>query len=254
MAELSDRYSGPLLLVRVDPASPGRALRSAEPLSCGFCPPAQATGGGRTVTVRTPAELTAAAIDARPAGLRWVLLTTGPGTGVAGPLTEYVQVVRSGFPELRVEVECRLPTDLRGLGALAAAGVTDVGIHVGPLDDEVRARRTGDGAALSLASYERAWDEAVRVFGRYRVSTCLVVGAGEHPGELVAGAARLIARGVHPVVVPADDDGPTTATAPLVRWIGQAVTDMLRAVGAGASQQQAPQQQAPELTTGWGMR
>ncbi|MGZ6804509.1 MAG: hypothetical protein ACXVFU_15800, partial [Nocardioidaceae bacterium] len=35
-----------------------------------------------------------------------------------------------------------------------------------------------------------------------RVSTYLLVGLGEDPAELVAGAARLIAMGVYPFVVP----------------------------------------------------
>jgi hypothetical protein len=55
---------------------------------------------------------------------------------------------------------------------------------------------------VPMAEYERAWDEAVRVFGRNRVSTYLLVGMGEDPDELVAGAARLIDRGVYPFVVP----------------------------------------------------
>ena len=57
-----------------------------------------------------------------------------------------------------------------------------------------------------MAEYEAAWEEAVRVFGRNRVSTYLLVGLGEDPDELVAGAGRLIDRGRLPVrgAVPAD--------------------------------------------------
>ena len=42
----------------------------------------------------------------------------------------------------------------------------------------------------------------MRLFGRNRVSTYLLVGLGEDPDELVAGAGRLIERGVYPFVVP----------------------------------------------------
>jgi hypothetical protein len=42
----------------------------------------------------------------------------------------------------------------------------------------------------------------VRVFGRNRVSTYLLVGLGEDPDDLVAGALRLADRGVYPFVVP----------------------------------------------------
>ena len=155
-------------------------------------------------------------------------------------LADHVRLIRAERPDL--VVECG-PADVFALGPLKAVGVAEVGIHVGSLDETVRAR-CGDGAVLPLAGYERAWDEAVRVFGRFRVSTCLVVGAGENPGELVTGAARLIARGVQPVVVPYRP-GPDA----LVRWIGHAVTDMLRTVGASVT---PPQPIGP--TTGWGMR
>jgi biotin synthase-related radical SAM superfamily protein len=53
-----------------------------------------------------------------------------------------------------------------------------------------------------MAEYRAAWAEAVRVFGRNQVSTYLLVGLGEDPDELVAGARELIAMGVYPFVVP----------------------------------------------------
>ncbi len=42
-------------------------------------------------------------------------------------------------------------------------------------------------ATVPMTEYERAWDEAVRVFGWNRVSTYLLIGLGEDPDELVAG-------------------------------------------------------------------
>ena len=53
-----------------------------------------------------------------------------------------------------------------------------------------------------MDEYRAAWREAVRVFGRNRVSTYLLVGLGEDPDELVAGAGELIDMGVYPFVVP----------------------------------------------------
>jgi hypothetical protein len=249
---LADLSSGPMLPVRIGAAA-GLAA------SCGFCPELDA---GRTISVRTPVELVAAATQARGDGVRGLIF--GSSAGLGG-LVEYVRAVRAGLPDLRLVVEYWPPTDLRALGLLAAAGVTDIGIHIGSLDDDVRSR---DGVpGVPLAGYERAWDEAVRLFGRYRVSTCLVVGAGEHPGELVTGAARLIARGVHPVVVPyryGADCPPEeltpalaevcAATAPLVRWIGQAVADMLRAVGAGLSTNSNLDQEPLHSSIRWGIR
>jgi hypothetical protein len=88
-----------------------------------------------------------------------------------------------------------------------------------------------------MAEYESAWDEAVRVFGRNRVSTYLLIGMGEDPDELVAGAARLIERGVYPFVVPlrpmlgtlARADGVLPPSATVVRDITAKVADLLAA-------------------------
>ncbi|MEA2137493.1 MAG: hypothetical protein QOG56_643, partial [Solirubrobacteraceae bacterium] len=77
-----------------------------------------------------------------------------------------------------------------------------IGIHVESTDAAVRARWTPGKATVSLERYDEAWTEAVRVFGRNRVSTYLLVGLGEDPDELVAAAQRLIAMGVYPFVVP----------------------------------------------------
>jgi radical SAM protein (TIGR04043 family) len=75
-------------------------------------------------------------------------------------------------------------------------------IHVESLDQKVRKRWTPGKATVPLKSYYAAWAEAVRIFGRNRVSTYLLIGLGEDPDELVAGAERLISMGVYPFVVP----------------------------------------------------
>ena len=82
-----------------------------------------------------------------------------------------------------------------------------------------------------MAEYEAAWDEAVRVFGRNRVSTYLLVGLGEDPDELVAGAGRLIERGVYPFVVPFRPMAGTLARRDGIR--GPAA-ELLRDVTAGS--------------------
>jgi biotin synthase-related radical SAM superfamily protein len=85
---------------------------------------------------------------------------------------------------------------------LREAGATAIGIHVESLDDEVRRRWMPGKGSVPMAEYKAAWDEAVRVFGRNRVSTYLLVGLGENPDEMITGARRLIKRGVYPFVVP----------------------------------------------------
>ena len=76
----------------------------------------------------------------------------------------------------------------------------------------------------------------MRVFGRNRVSTYLLVGLGEDPDELVAGAAELVAPGVYPFVVPfrplagtlAAADGAVPPTPALLADVTRRVADVLR--------------------------
>jgi hypothetical protein len=87
----------------------------------------------------------------------------------------------------------------------------------------------------------------VRVFGRNKVSTYLLVGMGEDPDELVAGAGRLIDRGVYPFVVPmrpmvgtlAHRDGARPAAASVVRSVTERVAALLREAGMTGADQEA---------------
>lgn len=100
---------------------------------------------------------------------------------------------------------------------------------------------------MPISAYEAAWDEAVRVFGRNRVSTYLLVGLGEDPAELVSGAARLIERGVYPFIVPfrpmkgspAERDGVPGPVAEVVREVTERVGVLLRQAGMAGADQRA---------------
>jgi radical SAM protein (TIGR04043 family) len=179
---------------------------TAEATRCRFCAIEASLESGATTRVKSPeqlAEVAAAAV--RLDGVRQMVMTTGssatPDRG-ARHLVRCTAAVRSAVPDLPLQVQCEPPADLGLLGDLHIAGATAIGIHVESLDDAVRRRWTPGKATVSLADYWAAWHEAVRVFGRNRVSTYLLVGLGEDPDELVAGAADLIAAGVYPFVVP----------------------------------------------------
>src|SRR2546421_4010681 len=159
-----------------------------------------------TVAVKSPAPLAEVAEAAvRLDGVRQMVLTTGT---TAGPdrggryLERCVRAIHAAVPALPIQVQLEPPADLSVLRDLRSAGATAVGIHVESLDDEVRRRWMPGKATVPMAAYEAAWDEAVRVFGANRVSTYLLIGLGENPDELVAGAAALIEMGVYPFVVP----------------------------------------------------
>jgi radical SAM protein (TIGR04043 family) len=226
-------------------------IRYAEDQRCRFCTIEESLRSSATIAAKTPAQLAevaqaAVALD----GIRQMVMTTGTTAGPdrgARNLVRCVRAVLEAVPGLPIQVQIEPPRDLRVLTDLHEAGATAIGIHVESLDDEVRRRWMPGKGSVPMAEYETAWDEAVRVFGRNRVSTYLLVGLGEDPDELVAGASRLIDRGVYPFVVPlrpmagtlARCDGVGAPPVELVRYVTERVAALLRDAGMIGADQQA---------------
>jgi radical SAM protein (TIGR04043 family) len=183
-------------------------IRYAEADRCRFCAIEASLAAGSTTAVKTPAQLAEVAEAAvRLDGVRQMVMTTGTTNGRdrgARHLARCVRAVTEAVPGLPIQVQCEppAPQDLDAIGELKDAGAAAIGIHVESLDDAVRRRWMPGKATVPMSQYDAAWDEAVRVFGRNRVSTYLLVGLGEDPDEVVDGALRLAARGVYPFVVP----------------------------------------------------
>lgn len=173
---------------------------------CRFCAIEASLTAGATTRVKTPpqlAEVARAAVDLD--GVRQVVLTTGttatPDRG-ARYLARCVAAIRAAVPDLPIQVQCEPPDDHDVFRELVSVGATAIGIHVESLDQAVRERWMPGKATVSLDDYWDAWSSAVAAFGPNRVSTYLLVGLGEDPDELVAGAVRLVDLGVYPFVVP----------------------------------------------------
>ena len=219
---------------------------------CRFCAIEASLEAGATVAVKTPAQLAEVAEAAvRLDGVRSLVMTTGTSTAPdrgARHLARCVRAVRAAVPHLPVQVQCEPPGDLAVLTELRRAGADSLGIHVESLDDAVRRRWMPGKSAVPLAEYRAAWAEAVRVFGRNQVSTYLLVGLGEDPDELVAGARELIAMGVYPFVVPfrplagtlaVDEDGAGAPGSAVVEDVTRRVGEALVAAGMRGSDQRA---------------
>ncbi|MGW3104374.1 MSMEG_0568 family radical SAM protein [Streptomyces sp. NPDC001100] len=226
-------------------------IRYAEPDRCRFCTIEESLRSGATVAAKTAAQLAEVAEAAvRLDGIKQMVMTTGTTTGPdrgARNLVRSVRAVLEAVPGLPVQVQCEPPGDLTWIRELYDAGATAIGIHVESLDDEVRRRWMPGKSTVPMAEYEAAWDEAVRVFGPNRVSTYLLVGLGEDPDELMAGAGQLIDRGVYPFIVPfrpmrgtlAARDGIRPPGAELLRYVTEGVAARLRAAGMSGADQQA---------------
>ncbi|HTJ69926.1 MAG TPA: MSMEG_0568 family radical SAM protein [Actinospica sp.] len=226
-------------------------IRYAEADRCRFCTIEESLRAGATVAAKTPAQLAEVAEAAvRLDGIKQMVMTTGTTTGPdrgARALARSVRAVLEAVPGLPIQVQCEPPGDLAWIRTLYEAGAASIGIHVEALDEDVRRRWMPGKSTVPPAEYEAAWDESVRVFGRNRVSTYLLVGLGENPDELIDGAARLIERGVYPFVVPfrpmsgtlAARDGVPAPNAELLRYVTEGVAARLRAAGMTGADQKA---------------
>ena len=226
-------------------------IRYAEEQRCKFCTIEESLRSGATVAAKTPAQLAEVAEAAvRLDGVKQMVMTTGTTTGPdrgARNLVRSVKAVLEAVPGLPIQVQIEPPGDLSVLDDLHAAGASAIGIHVESLDDELRRRWMPGKGSVPMAEYEAAWDHAVRVFGRNQVSTYVLIGLGEDPDELVAGAAELIDRGVYPFVVPfrpmagtlARRDGIAGPAPSLVRDISERVAKLLQAAGMLGADQKA---------------
>ena len=183
-------------------------VRYDEKDRCRFCAIEASLQAGSTTAVKLPAQLAEVAEAAvRLDGVKQMILTTGTSNGRdrgARHLARCVRAIKEAVPLLPIQVQCEppAPDDIAVITELREAGADAIGIHVESLDDAVRRRWMPGKATVPLSQYWEAWREAVAVFGYNRVSTYLLVGLGEDPDELVAGAKALIAEGVYPFVVP----------------------------------------------------
>jgi radical SAM protein (TIGR04043 family) len=181
-------------------------VRYGEDTRCRFCTIEESLRAGTTTRVKHPAQLAEVAEAAvRLDGVRQLVMTTGTSNGPdrgAKHLVRCVAAVHEAVPGLPVQVQVEPPRGLGWIARLRDAGTTTIGIHVESLDEDVRRRWMPGKATVPLERYDVVWAEAVRVFGRNRVSTYLLIGLGEDPDELVKGAKRLIDMGVYPFVVP----------------------------------------------------
>jgi radical SAM protein (TIGR04043 family) len=179
---------------------------TSEDTRCRFCTIEESLRSGATTQVKFPhqlAEVAKAAVELD--GVKQMVMTTGTSNGRdrgSKHLVRCVEAVLEAVPNLPIQVQIEPPLDLEWIGRLHDAGAEAIGIHVESLDQSVRERWTPGKATMPLERYDEAWREAVRVFGRNRVSTYVLVGLGEDPAELVEGAKRLIEMGVYPFVVP----------------------------------------------------
>ena len=172
---------------------------------CMFCGTELSLANGKTVATKTAGQLAEAALAAKNLdSVTHVVLTAGAGDPPGSELDHLAECARAikqaaGLP---IHVQFLPPPDLEALYRLQEAGVDTVGIHIESFDEDVLARMAPAKAAIGLKGYERAWAEAVELFGPNQVSSFLIAGLGEDASSIARGSDRLADLGVFPFVVP----------------------------------------------------
>jgi radical SAM protein (TIGR04043 family) len=173
--------------------------------TCQFCAIGQSLAAGRTIERKTPAQLAAVAKAAVALdGVKHMVMTTGTPPGKdrgAAVLAESAAAVKAAV-DLPIQAQCEPPDDDAWFGRMKAAGIDALGMHLEAVTPTVRARIMPGKAQVPLSRYFSAFEAAVPVFGRGQVSTYILAGLGDTAEAILDMAARLIALGVYPFVVP----------------------------------------------------
>ena len=224
------------------PPSCRRASATRTHERCRFCTIEESLRAGATIAVKTPAQL--AEVAEAAVRLDGVAADGDDHRHVERPrpgrqhLARCVRAaVEGAVPGLPIQVQSEPPLDLAWIGELHAAGADAIGIHVESLDDDVRERWMPGKATVPLWRVRRGvGPRPCACSAATEVSTYLLVGLGEDPDELVAGAERADRDGRLPVrraVPPARrDPRPTSTTSPRRCRCSRDVTDRVAARAA----------------------
>lgn len=173
--------------------------------NCAFCPQARTSRGKADMLSRVtwppfPTKKVVSGVRlASSSGLVKRLCIQAVNYGgvfedIVGLVTEFKECT-----DTPISVCCQ-PLDATRIGELAKAGVDRVCFAVDAATKELfdRVKGRGVGGPYVLDGHFDALEAAVRVFGRGRVTTHIIVGLGERDEELVHLIQQLVDMGVYP--------------------------------------------------------
>ncbi len=173
--------------------------------SCQFCAIGESLKYDTTIAYKKPVHLAevaarAVALD----GISQFIMTTGtpasPDRG-AKILFESVKAVRA-VVDIPIQVQCEPPNDFGWFRTLKDAGANAIGMHLEAVTNRIRNKIMPGKAEVSLEYYFKAFEAAVKIFGKGNVSTYILAGLGDTEQEILDISKELIAIGVYPFVVP----------------------------------------------------
>ncbi len=137
-------------------------------------------------------------------GISNIVFTSGVAPDEEKALQKYAEIcseVKKGTG-LPIQLQIIPPEDFSWFQRLKDSGVDAVGIHIETFDPKVFKKVTPGKAKIGFDRYVESWKEAVRVFGRWQVSTYVLVGMGEDLQTVIDGTALCAEIGVYPFIVP----------------------------------------------------
>jgi len=137
-------------------------------------------------------------------GISNVVFTSGVAPNEEKALAKYAEICSEVKEETGLPIQLQIvpPEDLSWLKRLKSSGVDALGVHIETFDPEVFEKVTPGKAQIGLDRYIETWKEGVKVFGRWSVSTYVLVGMGERLETVLDGAALCAEIGVYPFIVP----------------------------------------------------
>ena len=137
-------------------------------------------------------------------GISNIVFTSGVAPDEERALEKYAEICsevkkQTGLP---IQLQIVPPEDLSWLQRLKSSGVDALGVHIETFDPEVFEKITPGKAMIGLDKYIETWKEGVNVFGRWSVSTYILVGLGEKLETVIDGAELCAEIGVYPFIVP----------------------------------------------------
>ena len=137
-------------------------------------------------------------------GISNIVFTSGVAPDEEKALKKYAEICsevkkNTGLP---IQLQIVPPDDLSWLQRLKSSGVDALGVHIETFDPDVFEKITPGKARIGLDKYIETWKEAVNVFGRWAVSTYILVGMGEKLDTVINGTELCAEIGVYPFIVP----------------------------------------------------
>lgn len=214
---------------------------------CAFCGIGTSLARGATLARKKPEQLAEVAQAAAEVGVKHVILTTGSTRRRSREIDHLAECTRAvkAASRLPVQAQCLPPEERSHLRALKAAGVDTLGLHIESLDPEVLARVAPIKAHIGWHGYRAVWKDAVEIFGRWQVTTYVIMGLGEHEALTLDRLRTVVEMGVYPHIVPlrpvpgSEMAGASPPSAETMHRTYAAVARMLGEAGALADAVQA---------------